>query len=84
MSADPNLSHDSTVMNLDKLLAESVREIERLRRQVQDAHHERDEYKKLYHWELARHAVEPTAEDIANAVPARPLIEQYIKQLEQP
>ena len=84
MASDPNFSPDPTPRTLDQLLVESLREIERLRRQVADAYHERDMFKQYYLEELARNAPELTAEDIANAVPARPVIEQLIRRLETP
>lgn len=83
MSAGTNPPPNPTPMTPDKLLAEMLRENERLRRQVADAQHERDEYKQLYLGELALHDEELTPEDIAHAVPAMPLIEQAIKRLEQ-
>ena len=83
MSAS-NSFPDPTPMTPDQVMAELLRENERLRRQVEDARHERDQFKKLYLGELARHAIEPTPEEIANAVPARPIIEQLMRRLEQP
>jgi len=83
MAAENTPFPEPPPMTPDQLLAEMFRENERLRRQVEDARHERDQYKKLYLEELARHAQELTPEDIANAVPARPLIEAAIKRLEQ-
>jgi predicted Zn-dependent peptidase len=83
MAVEPNPLPNPTPMTLDQLLAEMLRENERLRRQVEDARHERDEYKRLYLGELATHAEELTPDDVARAVPARPLIEQAIKRLEQ-
>jgi hypothetical protein len=78
-----NYLPDPTPMTPDQLLAEMLRENERLRRQVEDARHERDQYKKLYLGELARQAVEPTPEEIANAIPAAPVFEQLMRRLEQ-
>lgn len=83
MSAENIPFPEPKPMTPDQLLAEMFRENERLRRQVEDAQRERDQYKKLYLGELARNAEELTPEDIANAVPARPLFEQAIKRLEQ-
>lgn len=74
---------DPTPKPLNQLVAELFRENERLSRQVDDARHERDQYKKLYLQEAARHAVEPTPEEIAAAVPARPIIEAHIRRLEK-
>jgi hypothetical protein len=68
----------------DELMADLLRDNERLRRQLQDMQRERDEYKQYYLWEMARNAPELTAEDLATAVPARPLFEEAIKRLEQP
>ena len=42
MSADPNAPLNPVPMTPDQLLAELQRENERLRRQVEDARHERD------------------------------------------
>jgi hypothetical protein len=84
MATDPNSPLNPTPKTLDQLLAESLRENERLRRQVEDAHHERDMFKKYYLDELARNAPELTPEIIANAIPARPMIEQLIRRLENP
>jgi hypothetical protein len=74
---------DPTPMTPDQVLAELLRENERLSRQLDDARHERDQYKQFYLWELAEHAEELTAEQIANAVPAGPIFEAAIKRLEQ-
>ena len=78
------LPPDRPPMTVDQVLAELLRENERLRRQLADMQHERDQYKQFYLDELARNAVELTPEDIANSVPARPLIEAALKRLEQP
>lgn len=67
----------------DEVMADMMRENERLRRQVEDARHERDEFKKLYLWEMSRNAEEFTEEDIANAVPAMPILEAAMKRLEK-
>jgi hypothetical protein len=85
MSAEPNPTGlpDPTPMTLDQLLAEYQRENERLRRQVEDARHERDQIKKLYLQELARHVDPLTPEDLAGATPARPFIDELIAQLEK-
>ena len=82
MPADKPLPLDKPPMTHEQLIAELVRENERLRRQVADAQRERDQYKEFYLAELALNTVEPTPEEIANAVPARPFIEQLIKRLE--
>ncbi len=81
MANESNFPLDQTPKTLDQLLAEMLRENERLRRQVADAQHERDVFKQYYLQELARNAPELTAEDIASAVPARPLIERAIQRL---
>lgn len=83
MSADPNAPLNPTPMTTDQFLAELLRENERLRRQVEDARHERDQFKKFLLAELGRHAEPLTPEDIAAAVPARPFIDQLIKRLEK-
>jgi hypothetical protein len=83
MPTEPTSPLNPTPKSLDQLLAEMLRENERLRRQLADAHHERDEYKRLYLGELASHAEELTPDDVARAAPARPLIEQAIRRLEQ-
>lgn len=83
MPSEPNSPLDPKPMSPDQLLAEMFRENERLRRQVADAQHERDTYKKYFLEELARNAPELTPEVIANAVPARPMIEQLIARLEK-
>lgn len=84
MPADPKFPLDPRPMTSEQVMAELLRENERLRRQVADAQAERDQYKQFYLWELAEHAEEITPEDIANAVPAIPLLEAAIKRLEQP
>ena len=66
-----------------QLLAEMFRENERLQRQVEDARHERDQYKKLYLSALSHGVTELTPEDLATAVPARPIIEAHIRRLEK-
>ena len=63
----------------EQLIADLVRENERLRRQVLDAQAERDQYKKLYLDEAAENDPELTAEDIATAIPARPFIEKLLQ-----
>lgn len=68
----------------DEVMGDLLRENERLRRQVSETARERDEFKSLYMWELARNADELTAEDLATAVPAMPMLEAAIKRLEQP
>ena len=50
---------------------------------MEDARHERDQYKMLYLEEMARHLVEPTPEEIAAAVPAEPFIVDLIRRLEK-
>jgi hypothetical protein len=71
-------------MTHEQLIAELVRENERLRRQVADAQRERDQYKEFYLGELARHAEDLTPEELENAAPAIPLLDAAIKRLEQP
>ncbi len=83
MPADSNPLPNTTPKTPGQLIAELVREVERLSRQVEDARHERDQYKKLYLGEVARNAVEPTPEEIAAAVPARPVFEALIRRLEK-
>ena len=83
MPADPNIPPSPVPMTPDRLLAELQRENERLRRQLGDALHERDQFKALYLEELARNAPQLTAEDLAGAVPARSFIEQLIRRLEK-
>jgi hypothetical protein len=82
MANEHNFPADKPPKTLDQLLAETYLENERLRRQLSDAYHERDEFKKMYLEELARNAPELTEEDIKNAIPARPFIEQLIQRLE--
>lgn len=84
MPTEPNSPLDPKPMTLDQLLAEMLRENERLRRQVTDTQVERDQFKKLYLCEAARNDPELTANDIATAVPARPVIDEIIRRLEQP
>jgi hypothetical protein len=84
MANEHNFPADKPPKTLDQLLAEMFVENERLRRQLSDAHRERDEYKNLYLGELARTADQLTAEDIANSVPARPFMEKLIRELENP
>jgi hypothetical protein len=83
MTTEPGSPFNPKPMTPDQLLAAMLRENERLRRQLADAQHERDEYKQLYLSELALHDEELTPEDIAHTVPALPLIEEAIKRLEQ-
>lgn len=84
MPADTNAPlPNTTPKTLDQLLAELFRENARLERQVEDARHERDQFKMLYLHEIARHAVEPTPEEIAAAVPAEPFFEDLIRRLEK-
>lgn len=82
MPADENPLPNATPKTPGQLIAELFRENERLSRQVDDARYERDQYKKLYLGALARTLPELTAEDIANAVPAEPIIEAHIRRLE--
>lgn len=83
MPNEPKLPHEIPPMTPDQVMVELLRENEKLRRQLQDMQEERDQYKQWYLWEMAEHAVEPTAEELANAVPAIPLIEAAIKRLER-
>ena len=83
MPADPNAPLNPTPMTTDQFLAELFRENERLRRQVEDARHERDQFKKLLLSELSRNATELTEEDIASAVPAGPFFDRLIQRLEK-
>jgi hypothetical protein len=83
MPSEPNSPLDPKPMALDQLLAEMLRENERLRRQVADANHDRDTFKRLFYLEAAKNDPEFTAEDIAEAVPARPFIDQLISRLEK-
>lgn len=84
MAAENTPIPDPTPKTPEQLLAEMLRENERLRRQLADAYHERDQFKKLYLGEASRTDPKLTAEDIANAIPARPYIEDLIRRLEQP
>lgn len=84
MAAENTPFPEPKPMTHEQVIGELLRENERLRRQVEDAQRERDQYKQFYLWELAENDEELTPEDIANAVPARPLIEEAIKRLEQP
>ncbi len=84
MPANPNIPSEQSPKTPDQLLAELFRENERLRRQLGDAYHERDEFKKLYLEELARNAPQLTEDELAHAVAARPVIEQLIRRLEKP
>jgi len=83
MPADPKFPLDPSPRTPDQIMAELLRETERLRRQVADTQEERDQFKQFYLEELARNAEELTPEDVANAVPALPLIESAIRRLEQ-
>jgi hypothetical protein len=74
MADESKIPFEQPPKSLDQLLAQMYRENERLRRQLGDAYHERNEHKKMYLIELARTAVPLTAEDIANSIPARPLL----------
>lgn len=84
MPSEPNSPLDPKPMSPDQFLAEMLRENERLRRQLADAQVERDQFKKLYICEAARNDPELTADDIATAIPARPVIDEIIRRLEQP
>jgi hypothetical protein len=84
MSADNPSPPNPAPLTPDQLLAETLRENERLRRHLADTRHERDEFKQLYLSEAARNDPKLTAEDIAAAVPARPVIDDLIRRLEQP
>jgi hypothetical protein len=68
----------------DEVMAELLRDIESLRHQLEDTQRERDLYKRLYNSEAGKNDPELTAEDIANAVPAIPLLDAAIKHLDQP
>ena len=68
----------------DQILAELYRDNERLRRQVTDAQFERDRFKRLYLDEAAQNDPKLTADDIAGAVPAGPIIEELLRRLERP
>jgi hypothetical protein len=80
MSTDTSASTNPPAPNP---LAELLRENERLRQQLDSTQHERDAFKALYLGELAKIPPELTPEDLANAVPARPFIEQLIQRLEK-
>lgn len=67
---------------LEAQLAEAVREAERLRQQLAALAAERDEFKKLYLWELARNAPPVTQADIDSAVPLRPWLNEVIRDLD--
>jgi len=84
MPTDPKFSLDPTPMTAEQVMAELLRENERLRRQVADAQEQRDQYKQFYLEELARNAPVITPDDIANAVPARPVFDELIRRLEKP
>ena len=83
MSNDPKLPPDTTPRTHDQIIAELLRENERLRRQVTDVQIQRDQYKEFYLGELAEHDVELTPQDIVNAVPALPLLDRAIERLER-
>lgn len=84
MSDDMNGPPDPVPKTLEQLLAEMLRENERLRRQIEDTQRERDQYKGLFLSQLARTVeTDLTAEDIANAVPAEPFLEDLIRRLEK-
>jgi predicted Zn-dependent peptidase len=84
MANEKAFPYEQPPKTLDQMLADMLVENERLHRQLQDAYHERDQYKMLYLDEFARTADQLTPQDIANSVPARPLIEQIIRELESP
>ena len=83
MPADPNAPLNPTPMTTDQLLAELFRENERLRRQVEDARHERDQFKKLLLSELSRNATELTEEDITGALPGSSLFQPLNESVEE-
>ena len=83
MPADPNAPLNPTPMTTDQFLAELFRENERLRRPVEDARHERNQFKSLLMSELSRNATELTAADIAGAAPAGPFFDRLIQRLEK-
>jgi hypothetical protein len=78
------LSITSCQKTPDQFPAELFLENERLRRQLDDAYHERDEFKKLYLEELARNVPQLTEDELAHAVAARPVIEILIQRLKKP
>ena len=84
MPVDPRLPLDPTPRTTEQFLADLLRENERLRRQLADARDERDQFKKLYLDEAAQNDPELTEEEIANSVPARPIIDELIRELELP
>jgi hypothetical protein len=83
MPVDPKFPLDPPPMTADQVMAQLLRENEKLRRQLDDMQEERDRYKQYYLWEMARNDVAPTAEELENAVPALPLFEAAIERLER-
>jgi hypothetical protein len=81
MPVDDNFPFDPTPKTSDQVLADLLRETERLRREVADLRTERDQYRRLYLEEAAENDPELTAEDIANSVSARPVIDAMIEEL---
>ena len=84
MSSDPKFPLDPAPKSTEERLAELMRENERLQRRVADTEMERDRFKRLYLEEAAANDPKLTADDIASAVPARPVIDDLIRQLERP
>ena len=82
--SEGNHFNEPKPMTPDQVMAELLRENERLRRQLEDMQRERDLFKGLYNSEARKNDPELTAEDLANAVPAIPLLDAAIKHLEQP
>ena len=83
MSIDSKFPLDPTPRSADQVIAELLRETEKLRRQVADAQGERDQFKTLYLAEAVGNDPKLTAEDIATAVPARPVFEELMRRLER-
>ena len=83
MSIDSKFPLDPTPRSADQVIAELLRETEKLRRQVADAQGERDQFKTLYLAEAAGNDPKLMAEDIATAVPARPVFEELMRRLER-
>lgn len=79
MPVDPEFPLDPTPKTPEQIMAELLKETERLA----DTQEERDQFKQFYLEELARNAEELTPDDIAKSVPALPLIEAAMKRLEQ-
>ncbi len=81
MSADPNGPPNPTPT--PEQLAALLRENESLRRQLDEAHRERDAFKSFFLDEFGRSPSPLTAEDLAGAVPAGPFFDKLIKRLEK-